>query len=63
MSAIFGGVCCAAIFGGIRTLFYYLISNRLLNKNIENRTKISQEVQQYLNSKKDDLISKIQLFY
>ena len=63
MSAIFGGVCCAAIFGGIRTLFYYLISNRLLNKNIENRTKISQEVQQYLNSKKDDLIRKIQLFY
>lgn len=63
MSAITGGICCAAIFGGIRTLFYYLISNRLLNKNIENRTKISQEVQQYLNSKKDDLIRKIQLFY
>ena len=63
MPAIIGGVCCAAIFGGIRTLFYYLISNRLLNKNIENRTKISQEVQQYLNSKKDDLIRKIQLFY
>lgn len=63
MPAIVGGACCAAIFGGIRTLFYYLISNRLLNKNIENRTKISQEVQQYLNSKKDDLIRKIQLFY
>lgn len=63
MSAISGGVCCAAIFGGIRTLFYYLISNRLLNKNIENRMKASQVVQQYLNSKKDDLIRKIQLFY
>lgn len=60
MPAIFGGVCCAATFGGIRTLFYYLISNRLLNKNIENRMKASQVVQQYLNQQKENLIRKIQ---
>lgn len=60
MPAIVGGACCAATFGGIRTLFYYLISNRLLNKNIENRMKASQVVQQYLNQQKENLIRKIQ---
>ena len=63
LNTFIGGVFSTIGFSFISTLLYYLIPNRLLNKNIENRIKVSQNIQQYLNEKKENLIKKIQNIY
>lgn len=60
LDTFIGGVFSTIGFSFISTLLYYLIPNRLLNKNIENRINASQVVQQYLNQQKENLIRKIQ---
>lgn len=63
VGAIILGIIVTAITGVIFTIFYYLVNNKLFNKNIENRIKVSQIIQQYLNEKKENLIKKIQNIY
>lgn len=63
LDTFIGGVFSTIGFSFISTLLYYLIPNQIFNKNIENRIKVSQIIQQYLNEKKENLIKKIQNIY